>query len=174
MDAPELLARYQIKAAPWIQLGEFIFAGEMPAAQWREWTQTHANPKGRAIYLEHLFTSGQRALAEQLCRENPAMLLALGDLLADEEVDVNGRLGIMVVLEELRGTDLAQPLASALLPLVSHPSPRIRGDAATALGLTGSPIALPPLLALAGDADAQVREVAADALEELRETLSEA
>jgi HEAT repeat protein len=85
-----------------------------------------------------------------------------GDLLRDERYAV--RLGLAVLFEELarvrpEEVSLAIPV---LLPLLDEKDPRLRGEAATILGIIGSKSALVHLLKLENDRDPQVREIIAD------------
>jgi len=85
-----------------------------------------------------------------------------GDLIRDERFAV--RLGTAVLFEELA---VVQPneiflAIPSLLPLLQEENPLLRGEAATILGIIGSPAALQHLLPLADDPDPQVREIIID------------
>ena len=85
-----------------------------------------------------------------------------GALVSDERFAV--RLGTAVLFEELA---LMQPeeislAVPSLLPLLREENPILRGEAATILGIIGSPAALQHLLPLKEDPDPQVREIIKD------------
>jgi HEAT repeat protein len=85
-----------------------------------------------------------------------------GALIRDERFAV--RLGTAVLFEELAEvqpgkTALAIP---SLLPLLQEENPLLRGEAATILGIIGSPAALQHLRHLRDDPDPQVREIVSD------------
>jgi len=97
-------------------------------------------------------------------RQDRSLYKFTGDLIRDERFTV--RLGTAVLFEELvlvqpNETSLAIP---SLLPLLHEENPFLRGEAATILGIIGSPAALQHLLPLKDDPDPQVREIINDIL----------
>ncbi len=95
-------------------------------------------------------------------RQDASLYNLAGDLIRDERFAV--RLGTAVLFEELAmvqpdQTSLAIP---SLLPLLHETNPLLRGEAATILGIIGSPAALQHLLPLKEDPDPQVREIITD------------
>lgn len=99
-------------------------------------------------------------------RQDPRLYALTGDLLRDERYVV--RVGMAVLFEELAATrpreiHLAVPV---LLPLLQDQVASIRGEAATLLGIIGSPEALAAIVPLLHDPDPQVAEIAADILAE--------
>ena len=99
---------------------------------------------------------------EAMFRQDAGLYDLAGDLVRDERYAV--RLGTAVLFEELalekpNRTSLAIP---SLLPLLHEKDPLLRGEAATILGIIGSPSALQHLLPLKEDPDPQVREIITD------------
>ena len=87
-----------------------------------------------------------------------------GELIRDERFTV--RLGTAVLFEELaeiRPNDINLAIP-ALLPLLKEENPFLRGEAATILGIIGSPAVLQDLELLTDDPDPQVREIISDIL----------
>ena len=87
-----------------------------------------------------------------------------GALIKDERFTV--RLGTAVLFEELaemRPNDIKLAIP-ALLPLLQEENPLLRGEAATILGIIGSPAVLKDLELLTADPDPQVREIITDIL----------
>ncbi|HEY6001174.1 MAG TPA: hypothetical protein VI078_17960 [bacterium] len=104
-----------------------------------------------------------------LFRAEPGNYALLGELLASPEIGV--RIGASALIEELAASDPAhRPLAAAALaPLLRDADPVRRGDAAYLLGFAGGASELPALDELAaGDANADVREAAAEAAAKIR------
>jgi HEAT repeat protein len=102
-------------------------------------------------------------------RQDTSLYSLAGDLIRDERYGV--KLGTAVLFEELAAvrpneTSLAIP---SLLPLLRDENPVLRGEAATLLGIIGSPAALQPLQSLADDPDPQVREITADIINQQTE-----
>lgn len=95
-------------------------------------------------------------------KQDTSLYSLTGDLIRDERFSV--RLGTAVLFEELvtmrpDETSLAIPF---LLPLLQEENPLLRGEAATILGIIGSPDALQHLRQLANDPDPQVLEIISD------------
>jgi hypothetical protein len=95
-------------------------------------------------------------------KQDTSLYSLTGDLIRDERFSV--RLGTAVLFEELVAmrpdeTSLAIPF---LLPLLQEENPLLRGEAATILGIIGSPDALQHLRQLANDPDPQVLEIISD------------
>ena len=99
-------------------------------------------------------------------RQNPRLYALTGDLLRDERFVV--RVGMAVLFEELTATRPGEIQAAVpvLLPLLRDQTASIRGEAATLLGIIGSPEALAAIVPLLHDSDQQVAEIAADILAE--------
>lgn len=98
-------------------------------------------------------------------RKDPGLYALTGELLRDDRFAV--RLGLAVCFEELveqRPTEAAAAVPT-LVPLLASRDPRLRGEAATLLGIIGTPEALAGLAPLLVDPDPQVREIAADLLD---------
>ena len=91
----------------------------------------------------------------------------IGDLMADERMRV--RLGVTALVETLAREDpenipVSLPSIAALL---KNPSPTVRGDAAYLLGIIGHRGAIPFLAGALDDENADVREFAREAIEEI-------
>jgi len=88
----------------------------------------------------------------------------VADLLQDERLRV--RMGAVALVEALAEIDPEEvaTIADAVAPLLRDASATIRGDAAYAVGLTGTDAHLEGLRDLLDDSFADVREIAADAL----------
>ena len=104
-----------------------------------------------------------------MMKQDLSLVRFIPDLVGDDAIVV--RLGATALIEELAG-DCGSALAHAvpgLVALLCHENPTVRGDAANALGVIGDPSALGPLRNLYGDANASVREIAQEAVQEIEE-----
>lgn len=113
---------------------------------------------------------GQLQAVKQSIAEKPERLAELLPIVANPEASINVRLGASVIFEGLAGTPALRALVSRLGELAAHADARVRADACFFLGLSGDPrgrVYLEPRLQ---DADAEVREIAVDSLEELAAT----
>lgn len=97
-------------------------------------------------------------------KQDTGLYALAGDLLRDERFMV--RLGMGVLFEELakqRPHEIALAIP-ALLPLLTDPTPYVRGEAIGLLGIIATPEALAAVASLANDPDPQVAEIAQDIL----------
>jgi hypothetical protein len=125
-----------------------------------------------AAHVADFLGQGLLDVLVDLFKSDPSLYALLGELLADPQMGV--RLGASALVEELAVVDPgSRPLAAvALLPLLGGDDTVRRGDAAYLLGYVGAAAELVALEALAaGDPDADVREVAAEAAGRIRESL---
>jgi HEAT repeat protein len=77
------------------------------------------------------------------------------------------RLGIGAVLEEFQGDAIAQVMIPGLGELTRHADALTRADACHYLSLIGGEGIVPYLQACLADENAEVREIAAETLEEM-------
>lgn len=97
-------------------------------------------------------------------QHDPGLYPMVADLLQDERIRV--RMGAVALVESLAELDPVgvSAIATAVAPLFTDASATIRGDAAYAVGLTGTAAHLPALRVLLDDPFPDVREIAADAV----------
>lgn len=98
----------------------------------------------------------------------PRALADLLPILANPDANMNVRFGASAVLERYAGTPALQALIPALGMLAGHGDHRVRADACHILGLSGSSDAIRFLEARLDDPDTEVREIAAEGIEELQ------
>lgn len=97
-------------------------------------------------------------------KQDPFCYTLTGRLIQDGRFMVC--IGVAVLFEELRivrPTEIALAIPN-LIPLLSHPSPQFRGEAANLLGIIGSKEALAALEPMLNDPDPQVKEIVTDIL----------
>jgi hypothetical protein len=112
---------------------------------------------------------GQLDKVTALFRSNKALYSIVGSLIRDDRMKV--RLGTNMLIDELQvekpeDVKLAIP---GLLSLLTDESPTLRGDAVDILGMVGDGTLLPELERLLDDPHRQVAEIAADAIDLIRE-----
>ncbi len=95
----------------------------------------------------------------------------IGELMTDERMRV--RLGITALVETLANEDRHNIPGSidSIARLLKEQDSTARGDAAYLLGIIGHPAALPHLEYVLADDNAQVREIAVEAIEEIRKMI---
>lgn len=165
---PELAQAHGIRAVPWLRLGPFELTGLRAPAELAQWAARAQSSEGMAAYLRELLTegdlSGVRAVLQRAAQQTTA---ALVHLLGDAEAELQVRVGVAAILEELEGSSILAERVDALGTLTRHADARIRIDAAHSLGLSHAANARPFLNALLQDNDAEVREVAQESLHAL-------
>lgn len=114
-----------------------------------------------------LLMDGGMAQVQTEVAAEPALLAELLPIVANPEASINVRLGASVVFESLAGAPALRALLPRLAVLADHADARVRADACFYLGLTGEPQAEAWLTPRLHDENADVREIAADALEML-------
>lgn len=127
-----------------------------------------ASLRDRAEQFAIWLLEGQLKNVLAVVEKFPKALADLLPILANPETNMNVRFGASAVLERYAGTPALQALLPALGMLAGHGDHRVRADACHILGLTGSTDALKYLEARLDDPDAEVREIAAEAIAELQ------
>jgi hypothetical protein len=164
---PDRAAELGVKTVPWTRIGPFELEGALPPGELRRWAQSSDSIDGMAAYFLLLLKNGRRGKVEEMARREPQRLLALVRLLEDTETTMAVRLGIGAVLEELQGAGLTEVMIPGLGALTWHEDPHTRADACHFLSLIGGAAVVPYLQARLDDEDREVREIAAEVLEEL-------
>lgn len=166
---PELAAKYGVKTAPWLRLGPFTLIGSYGLAELRQWAEWAHGEEGAVHYVEHLLTHGSYQQAKAFIDIDTQRLKSLLSVVADPSARLENRLGVSALLESHAFSPSLQNLLPQLLELTKHPDHRVRADACHLLGLTGNITAVAPLEACLSDIHEEVREIAAEALETIKQ-----
>lgn len=126
-----------------------------------------ASLRDRAEQFQIWLLEGQLKSVLAVVEKIPRALADLLPILANPEANMNVRFGASAVLERYAGKPALQALVPALGMLAGHGDHRVRADACHILGLSGAAEAIKYLEARLDDPDAEVREIAAEGLEEL-------
>ncbi|MEW5788743.1 MAG: HEAT repeat domain-containing protein [Pseudomonadota bacterium] len=164
---PGAAADLGVRAVPWLRLGPYVLSGTRNPAELETWARRAADPAAMADAFHDYLKQGNAARVLIMVGEDPARLAHLLPILANPDASLNVRLGAGMVLEEHAGSPALAALLPGLADLVLNADARVRADAAHVLGLTRAAAARPELERLLGDADAEVREIAADGLASL-------
>ncbi|MGB7930629.1 MAG: HEAT repeat domain-containing protein [Gammaproteobacteria bacterium] len=165
---PDIARALGVRSVPWVRIGPFELEGLRSEKELRTWAEAAGTETGYASYLDELLSTGKIDRAIKLVQKNPHVINALLALFSDPETQLNTRIGISAIIENLAGSELLQEIVDRLGELSRHDDPRIRGDAAHYLGLTGSAKAMIYLERLVDDADGDVKAVARESLDMLR------
>lgn len=127
-----------------------------------------ASLRDRAEQFAIWLLEGQLKRVNEVVDRIPSALADLLPIVANPEANMNVRFGASAVLERHAGRPGLQALVPALGMLTGHGDHRVRADACHLLGLSGSAEAIKYLEARLDDPDAEVREIVAESLKELR------
>ena len=165
---PDIARTLGVRSVPWVRIGPFELDGLRSEKELRTWAEAAGTETGYASYLDELLSTGKIDPAIKLIQGNPDAIKALLVLFSDSRTQLNTRIGISAIIENLAGSELLQGIVGRLGELSRHDDPRIRGDAAHYLGLTGSTRAVTYLERLVDDTDSDVKAVARESLEILK------
>ena len=164
---PDVAAALGVRSVPWIRLGPFELQGLRTLEELQAWALKAGSVEGMADYLSELIKEGQVKRVQAMAKEDESVLDGVFHILGDADAEINIRLGIDVVLEELQGSELLRQRVDELGALSTHESAAVRADACHYLALTGSKNALPYLQIGLKDSDKEVQEIAQEGLETL-------
>ncbi|NOR51174.1 MAG: hypothetical protein GQ470_01010, partial [Gammaproteobacteria bacterium] len=153
----------------WLELGPLIFMGEQSLQELRDWAMRLTEPEAMVDYYQKLLAAGELNLAEQMLQKNPATLSSLLALMVRDELPMQVRIGTVALFEGVAGKIRLQEMIPELSAQLAHKDYRVRVDIAYLLELTASKEAITPLKKLLLDENSEVREIAAEALQELTE-----
>ncbi|MBA3023206.1 MAG: HEAT repeat domain-containing protein [Gammaproteobacteria bacterium] len=166
---PELARQYEVRSAPWLKLGIFTLTGAHTLGELRQWVDWAHGEEGKAHYVAHLLTQGGYVQASAFIHADTQRLKPLLSIVADPSANLEVRLGVSALLESYGYSPALQALLPELAELSCHADHRVRADACHLLGLTGSVAAKPYVEACLHDANEEVREIAVDAMHNLKQ-----
>jgi len=164
---PQAAHALGVRSVPWLRIGPFELPGARTAAELAVWAQRATSPDGMRDAFHDLLKQGGLAQVLALIQAEPTRLQALLPLVANPEASLNVKLGVGVVFEDYAGSPALRALLADLGALTRHADARVRADACHLLSLTQTAAARPWLQAGLQDADAEVKEIAAESLQTL-------
>ena len=164
---PEVGQALGVRSVPWVRIGRIELAGVHSKAELAEWAAKADSEEGLADWFHLLLKEGQLPRAQALIEADAELLAAVLPIVGNIDASLNVRLGAGVLLENFAGTDTLRALLPRLGELSQHADARVRADACHYLGLTADAAARPWLEARIGDEDADVREIAAESLQNI-------
>lgn len=164
-DNPELAAELGVRSVPWVRIGPYELAGLRSEQELREWAEKAGTEAGMANYLDELLSSGGIEKGMALVHSDPRAMQALLSLFGNPDTQLNTRIGISAIMEDLEGSEQLQGVIEQLGKLTKHAEASIRGDACYYLALSGSNKAAGLIKPLLADPDASVREIARESLQ---------
>ena len=166
---PERAQQYNVRSVPWVKIGDFELVGLRSQGELKQWVERVNDPGIMGQYFEELMTTGEINKVQELVQNTPAYFAALLELMAGEETSLSARIGVGALMEEFSGSDLLKNNIDALGEYTRSDTARVRNDACHYLGLSKDARAEQYIRPLLEDSDEEVREVAAEALEEIND-----
>ena len=154
-----------VRGVPWVRIGSFELEGLRSEKEFREWALKATANKGLTDWLEELLSSGNLDKPLERIKSDPAVMDALLELFTDPDTELNIRIGISAIIEDLKGTKTLSAIVDQLGKLTQHEDAHIRGDACHYLSLSGKPEAAAYIKPLLDDEDANVSEIARESME---------
>ncbi|MEN8166956.1 MAG: HEAT repeat domain-containing protein [Pseudomonadota bacterium] len=167
MIHPETAQQLGVRSVPWCRIGPFELDGAQTFTELASWTQHATQGSGLDLYYSHLLETQRPHKVASSIEQNPSSLVELLGLLEDALTPMSVRIGIGVVLEDLRGNPALLHGLPSLQRLAHSGEANIRADTAHYLGLIDSDQALALLGKLLQDEHPDVREIAAESIEQL-------
>ncbi|HBH35732.1 MAG TPA: hypothetical protein DDW45_04980 [Gammaproteobacteria bacterium] len=167
VEHPEIARQKGVRSIPWTQINALELSGALTGKELEKWVAV-AREQQQSDYLTHLLETDRLQKAVEHIKSDPQQLPELLMLLNDLETPMTVRIGIGAVLEELEGTPLIGAATKSLLSMLTSEHQQVRADAAHYLSLTADSKVIAALEQLLEDADAEVREIATETIEELR------
>jgi hypothetical protein len=168
-NAPELASELGVRSVPWLKIGPFELTGSRTKKELQLWLQRASSLDGMTDYLVEVLSEGNVGAASKLIHGYPQALENVIELMADPEAKINVRLGAGVIIEEMAESETFKSVIPRLLDYLSNDDARIRGDACHYLSLTKDSSYIPDIERLLTDDSEEVREIAQDSLDDLRE-----
>jgi len=157
----------QIRSVPWLKIGPFVLTGVLSKQAMLDWIKKSRSDAGTIDYLIETLSSGELDAAIQMVQQRPEAIDDFPGLIANDETNINVRLGIGAIIETLDDQTILQRLLPGLMQLLQHPQARVRGDAAHFLSFIQTRESIKALEQLKHDPDADVRDIVAETLETL-------
>ncbi len=166
VEHPEIARQKGVRSVPWTQINALELSGALTGKELEKWVAV-ARQQQQSDYLAHLLETDRLQQTVEHIKNDPQQLPGLLMLLNDLETPMAIRIGIGAVLEEFEETQLIGAATQSLLSMLSSEHQQVRADAAHYLSLTADKKVIPALEALLHDPAVDVREIAAETIEEI-------
>ena len=166
----EFATNNEIRSVPWLKIGPFILQGLHTQQEISRWIERCQSETGIQDYFAELLSNGELATVSRAIQASPDIIHQLVPLISSDQTNINVRLGMAAILEELAGQTILENLLDDLVALLKHQQARVRGDAAHFLSFIPSARTIAALKAAANDPDDEVREIVEESLEELEDS----
>lgn len=167
---PEVAEELGVRTVPWVRIGWFELEGLHSLKELQQKAQQASSDEGALAYISEELQEGRVNKVVSLIGRQHNLVNYILMLLDDAEAKINTRLGIGVVMEEYASADWFAAYIPQLARYTRHTDARVRADVCHYLSLTENKLVIPYIKALLDDSSEEVREVAEESLDDLRET----
>ena len=164
---PELAQQLGVRSVPWLKIGEFVFEGELTAAEIQHWMNEVSSEQGEKVYLYEMLIDGNVDKVIDYIKQTPHALQTVAKFMLDADAKINLKLGVGVIFEEFASDALVDTVIPQLLAYIDSDDARVRGDACHYLSLIGRDEFVPVFEECLLDDNVDVREIAQESLDEL-------
>lgn len=166
---PEAAEQLAVRSVPWVKMGWFELEGLHSHKELQAKALQASSEEGALVYISEELLEGRVNKVLSLLDRQHGLIQHVLTLLDDAEAKINIRLGIAVVMEEYASAKWFLPYISQLTEYTQHDDKRVRADVCHYLSLTENTVVIPAVQKLLNDDSEEVREVAEDSLQDLRE-----
>lgn len=166
-QAPERAAELNVRSVPWVKIGAFELVGLRSKSELKQWIDRVNEPQAMADYYAELLTSGEIDKVIELVNKSPETFAALITLMANPDTTLSVRIGVGAIVEDFTGSNILRQNIELLAEYTNNKDARVRNDACFYLGLSRDKAAEPYIRPLLDSADAETREIAEEALQDI-------
>lgn len=166
-QSPDRAAELKVRSVPWVKIGPFELVGLRSKSELKQWIDRVNEPQAMADYYGELMTTGEIDKVIELVNKSPETFTALINLMANPETTLSVRIGVGAIVEDFTGSDILKQNIKQLGKYTQDKDARVRNDACFYLGLSQDKTAEPYIRPLLESEDAETREIAEEALEEI-------
>lgn len=165
---PDEASANGVRSVPWVRLGPYELTGLRSQSDFLQWIERIDDPAMMAEYFAEQITSGDMDKVRSSIEKNPHLFSVLLQLIGNEDTSLSVRIGVGALMEDFAQGELLNNNLDVLGTFTLHTRATVRNDACHYLGLSRNPAAEKYIRPLLNDIDAEVREVAAEALQEIQ------
>jgi hypothetical protein len=165
---PDEASANGVRSVPWVRLGPYELTGLRSQSDFLQWIERIDDPAMMAEYFAEQITSGDMDKVRSSIEKNPHLFSVLLQLIGNADTSLSVRIGVGALMEDFAQGELLNNNIDALGTFTLHTRATVRNDACHYLGLSRNPAAEKYIRPLLNDIDAEVREVAAEAIQEIR------
>lgn len=166
-QSPELAEKHKVRSVPWLKIGPFELVGLRSRSEIQQWINKVDDVSAMGDYFVELMTSGEIKKVQDIIDKQPDTFPALLNLITKKDNSLSARVGAGAIIEGMEGSDLLRQHIPLLADLCQHIDANVRNDACYYLGLSHDQSAKPVIESLLNDINADVKETAIEALEEI-------